>query len=63
MALAISGSAFEGEFFSQPSYERYLCFGNDCVVVCKYLLDSCLLILYVDRVGRGLMWSEIAYDT
>jgi hypothetical protein len=45
----------EGGFLGQPSYKRYILIGNDCIAVCKYLLDSYFLLFGVDRASRDTM--------
>lgn len=49
---------FEVGFLGEPSYVGDLCFRDYCVVVCEYLLDSCYLILDIDRVCRDAVSDD-----
>jgi hypothetical protein len=46
------GYTLKGGFLSQLSNKQYLCLRNNCIVVYKYLLNSCFLVLNVNRFSR-----------
>jgi hypothetical protein len=52
---------FKVGFLSKPSYIGDLCFRDYCIIIYKYLLDSCFLIPNIDRVCRDTVSDDPIY--